>query len=33
MNAAADAISPSTETQEFLARKHQLLIDGQWVQG
>ncbi|MFW2405897.1 MAG: aldehyde dehydrogenase family protein, partial [Gammaproteobacteria bacterium] len=31
MNAAADAIAPSTETQEFLARKHKLLIDGQWV--
>jgi phenylacetaldehyde dehydrogenase len=31
MSAAADSISPSTETQEFLARKHQLLIDGQWV--
>ncbi|NND36384.1 MAG: betaine-aldehyde dehydrogenase, partial [Gammaproteobacteria bacterium] len=31
MNAAADAISPSTETQEFLTRKHKLLIDGQWV--
>ena len=31
MSAAADSISPSPETQEFLARKHQLLIDGQWV--
>ena len=31
MNANADTIAPSTETQEFLARKHKLLIDGQWV--
>jgi len=31
MNAAAETISASPETQEFLARPHQLLIDGQWV--
>jgi len=31
MNAAADVIAPSSETREFLGRKHQLLIDGQWV--
>ncbi|MFQ5635090.1 MAG: aldehyde dehydrogenase family protein [Gammaproteobacteria bacterium] len=31
MNAAAEAIAPSPETQEFLNRKHQLLIDGEWV--
>ena len=31
MNAAAEAASPSPETTEFLNRKHQLLIDGQWV--
>ena len=33
MNAAAEAIAPSTETQAFLARRHKLLIDGQWVDG
>jgi phenylacetaldehyde dehydrogenase len=31
MSAAAETISPSQETQEFLARKHQLLIGGEWV--
>jgi phenylacetaldehyde dehydrogenase len=31
MSAAAEIIAPSPETQEFLARKHQLLINGQWV--
>jgi phenylacetaldehyde dehydrogenase len=31
MSAAAEVITPSPETQEFLARKHQLLINGQWV--
>jgi phenylacetaldehyde dehydrogenase len=31
MSAAAEIITPSPETQEFLARKHQLLINGQWV--
>ena len=31
MSAAAEIISPSQETQEFLARKHQLLIGGEWV--
>jgi len=31
MSAVVEMISPSPETQEFLARKHQLLINGQWV--
>jgi phenylacetaldehyde dehydrogenase len=31
MSAAAEIITPSTETQDFLARKHQLLINGEWV--
>jgi phenylacetaldehyde dehydrogenase len=31
MNAAAKNIAPSTEARSFLERKHQLLIDGQWV--
>jgi phenylacetaldehyde dehydrogenase len=31
MNAAAKNIAPSTEARTFLERKHQLLIDGQWV--
>jgi phenylacetaldehyde dehydrogenase len=31
MSAAAEIITPSRETQDFLAQKHQLLIDGQWV--
>jgi phenylacetaldehyde dehydrogenase len=31
MSAAAEIITPSRETQEFLAQKHQLLIDGKWV--
>jgi len=31
MSAAAEIIAPSSETREFLDRKHQLLINGQWV--
>jgi phenylacetaldehyde dehydrogenase len=31
MSAAAEIIAPSQETQDFLARKHQLLINGEWV--
>jgi len=31
MSAAAEIIAPSPETREFLDRKHQLLIGGQWV--
>jgi len=31
MSAAAEIITPSQETQDFLARKHQLLINGEWV--
>ena len=31
MNAATTNIAPSTEARTFLERKHQLLIDGQWV--
>jgi len=31
MSAAAEIIAPSPETQEFLNRKHQLLINGEWV--
>jgi phenylacetaldehyde dehydrogenase len=31
MNAAVESIAPSKETREFLARRHQLLIGGQWV--
>ena len=31
MSAAVDTIAPSPETQEFLGRKHQLLINGEWV--
>ncbi len=31
MNAAAETFAPSPETKAFLARKHQLLIDGEWV--
>jgi phenylacetaldehyde dehydrogenase len=31
MSAAAEIITPSQETQDFLARKHRLLINGEWV--
>jgi phenylacetaldehyde dehydrogenase len=31
MSAAVQSIAPSRETRDFLARKHQLLIGGQWV--
>lgn len=31
MNAAAQSIAPSSQTREFLARRHQLFIGGQWV--